>query len=192
MNEALTTPERLYFRTHGLVLLKPDTVKLILENYFISDLEELGLNVIFRQYLNLKTSDISSVYPEWVNNHKKFEAITDNMTKDPSLLLLLKSNTEFDDIHNYIKKIKGRADTPGLRNKYIYLFENDLQKIYQDEDQFLRELNKNRIHSPENGLEALKTIIFLWPRLNKEELCRVQPNLCDIISNRLALSLYVT
>jgi len=192
MIESLTKKEEIFFREYGLVILKPDSIELYLENLFIRDFEYLGLQTEYRRLLKLTKPDIKFIYPEWATNKSKFRAIAENMTAGQSMLLLLRSTgIEVEDLHSYIKNIKGHADQPGLRRKYIHIFEEELQSLYPDRKQFLRELNKNRIHSPENACEALHTLIYLWPRLNINGISSTLPRLCDIMSSRLALSTYV-
>lgn len=189
MIESLTDQEKRFFKDHGLVIIKPDAIKLYLENLFIQDFEQLDLFVKYRQFLCLKPEDILFLYPEWVSNTKKIAALRDIMTEGAVMILLLQSQSSQvqTDLHHLIKRKKGYADEPGLRRKYIHIFENELREKYPDHDQFLRELNKNRIHSPEHALEALSTLIYLWPRFDQTAIHRMLPDLYGIMTSRLSI-----
>lgn len=187
MVEDLTEREKNFFKDHGLVILKPDAIDLFLDNLFIQDLEHLGLMVNFRQLLQFTTENMRFIYPEWVHHPEKFEAIVHNMTDGPSMLLIFESQIETgdDDLHHYVRQIKAHADQPGLRRKYIHIFEDELRVRYTNEKEFLRELNKNRIHSPENANEALRTLSYLWKFLDRDKLKCVLPTLYDIMSSKV-------
>ena len=188
MNEILTQQEERFFDSHGLVMLKPDALELYLENMFIRDFEELGIATAYRQFLGLSEADLRFIYPEWVSNPAKFKAIRANMANRQSLIMIMhseKTSGNDEDLQERIRRLKGRADEPGLRNKYIHIFGDELARLYPDKEVFINELNKNRIHSPDSPLEALNTLVYFWPRLIGENMTNTLPELCDIISKRL-------
>ncbi len=188
MVEELTSAEQSFFKNHGLVILKPDALELFLENMFIQDLENLGLMTRYRQLVKFCPQDVAFIYPEWISNENKFKAIVDNMTCGPSMILLLEHReASGDDLHHFIDQQKGHADQPGLRSKYIYLFKDQLKQLYPFEADFMRELNKNRIHSPDNALQALNTIMYLWGLLDSDKIMQTFPDLYGIITTRMAL-----
>lgn len=187
MAEQLGLEEKICFRDTGLVILKPDTIQLFLDNLFIRDLDEVGLQTVFRQIIQFSPGDIRFLYPEWLIDQSKFTAITTMMTEAPSMLLLVnKPDYQGSDLHDYIKTVKGRSNVPGvLRNRYIHIFEDELREMYPDKERFELELNKNRIHSPENMVEAMDTLKYLWPRLDQHKLSECSPKLYGILRLRI-------
>lgn len=193
MTNELLVEESSYFKEIALIVLKPDSIEYVLENHFIKDLKDIGLITRYRQLIRFTPEDIQFVYPELVQNNEIFPIIKEYMSSGPSMLLLGKSTFKCSeiDIHDYVKKKKGRADEDGLRRKYIYVFEEELRRIYPDRKRFLYELSKNRIHSPEDVEEAFNLFLYLWPKLDHNGIANVFPDLYNIVKRRFSIQKYV-
>lgn len=178
-----------FFHNTALVLLKPDAIDFYLENNFIDDLEEIGLVTKYRQLIRFQSQDIEHVYPELQANKLIFQITTNYMTSGHSMILLVQSNFNYEgsDLHMYLKEKKGRANEDGLRRKYICHFEDELSTLYPDNNKFLSELCKNRIHSPEDAKEAFELLYYLWPLLEKEKINTMLPDLYYGITSKMQL-----
>lgn len=179
------------FHNAALVILKPDAIDFCLENNFIRDLDEIGLVTKYRQLMKLQPQDIVHIYPELQANKLIFQITTNYMTASQSMLLLVQStfNYEGSDLHMYLKQNKGRANENGLRRKYMCRFEDELSVLYPDNGEFLSELCKNRIHSPEDAKEASELLLYLWPLLEREKIKTMLPDVYYGITNKMRLAL---
>jgi nucleoside diphosphate kinase len=184
IHELNQTEKRIFHQT-AVVLLKPDAINFGLDTNFLNDFEDLGLVTIYRQMVQFTPSDMLYMYPEWADDPKIFPALEKYMSSGQSMLLLLQGCSDEEDLHTFVKQKKGRANTPGLRNKYIRFFEEELKIMYPDETEFTYQLSQNRIHSPENSTEALNFLLYLWPRTDRIKFKDQCPELYDALNRRL-------
>lgn len=181
----------------GLVLLKPDTLEFFMENHFIRDFSDLGLDTRYRQIIQLSSGDVINIYPDLTENPEILPIVLQYMVSGPSMILLLRGRLDIaelgeEDVQDYIRKKKGRANEMGLRRKYIHIFEDELKSLYPERRRFLFELSRNRIHAPDNIQEAIQTLIHLWPKLEHTRLYESLPDQYNALRRKLSLQSYVS
>jgi len=132
------------------VIITPDAIRENIQEKIIKDiLQEAGCRVIWRKNVHIEERHVREIYPQHVDR-KHFPSIVRNFISGPSLLFLLKSDSNCN-LPEKIKEIKGLFDNndgtlraSGLRAKHG-------AKIVKNES---GEIFEFRFHSSENELET--------------------------------------
>lgn len=143
---------------YGVVILKPDTIRDSLENDIIRCLEEEGLEIVWKEYWQIKPEIAHAIYPDKVED-PTYSSIVKAISFDLSMVIIVKSSTD-TDIWEFLRQLKGRMDTDGIRKKFCYHSKDELTQMGYDGLSLQDKLAENRLHTPNNTEEAV-TILAL-------------------------------
>jgi nucleoside diphosphate kinase len=137
---------------YGLVILKPDSVRDGLENNIIRCLEEGGLEIVWKKYWQIRPEVAHIIYPKEVAEptySSKVKAITFGL----SMVIVVKNLTN-TDIWEILRKLKGRMDTGGIRNRFRYHSKDELILMGYKGLSLQDKLAENRLHTPDDAEQA--------------------------------------
>lgn len=137
-------------KEYGTVIFKPDSVRDILENLMLADMECEGIEVVWRKYRQFNPDDVARIYPQQLD-YPTYPSAVKAMCSGPALILLVRG----DNIHQRLKEIKGKMDKGGLRLKYKTYTKDQLMKMGLSGDALMDKLAENRLHSSDSTEEAI-------------------------------------
>ena len=143
---------------YGLVILKPDSIRDSLENDIIRCLEEGGLEIVWKEYWQIRPEIVHIVYPKRVVE-PTYSSIVRAISFGLSMVIVVKNPTN-TDIWEVLQQLKGRMDTDGIRKKFCYHSKDELILMGYDGLALQDKLAENRLHTPDDAEEAV-TILAL-------------------------------
>lgn len=143
---------------YGLVVLKPDSIRDGLENDIIRCLEEGGLEIVWKEYWQIRPEIVRTIYPKKVAEPTYF-SIARAISFGPSMIIVVKNPTNADT-WEVLRQLKGRMDTDGIRKKFCYHSKDELMLMGCEGLPLQDKLAENRLHTPNDAEEAV-TILAL-------------------------------
>lgn len=172
----------------GLIILKPDAIRLGLDTPLLHDLIQVGLTPHYHQLLYLTKGDVRQIYPNLLDRPGLYKVNEEYMTSGQSMITLVTNGQSgYDDITQYIEMVKGKADTRGLRRKYMnFIPMEELINRFGNETDALRYAVQNRIHSPNDATEAYDQLSGLWSRLDHIKIRQMLPDLFKMFQKEVS------
>lgn len=176
----------------GVIIIKPDATREFLTEMIIRDFENAGVSILLRKDLCFKEEDIPTIYPECVKL-ERYPSIVKSITGDyeeggcPSTLLIATCNE--GNIHHFLRELKGKSDSHGIRRKYLHHFWYELEKMGYSGERLRDELAKNRLHAPDNFETCLEIMRHFLTPAEKQELFFRDKELYRTIEANRALAL---
>ncbi|HMQ01528.1 MAG TPA: nucleoside-diphosphate kinase [Candidatus Doudnabacteria bacterium] len=135
----------------AVIVIKPDSIRDILEKSVMSDLMQVvNLEVVFAKYHHFTQKQVELMYPKWVDR-PVFKYMVKNYLIGPSLVLLVLGV----DVSESINIAKGKMNVGGgIRNKYKRYSIEEMEKLSFSEEQINIHKSENRIHSTDTTTEA--------------------------------------
>ncbi|MDO8513816.1 MAG: nucleoside-diphosphate kinase [bacterium] len=143
---------------YGLVILKPDSIRDSLENDIIRCLEEGGLEIVWKEYWQIRPEIVQMIYPEKVVE-PTYSSTVKAISFGLSMVIVVKNPTN-TDIWEVLRQLKGRMDTDGIRKKFCYHSKDELVLMGYDGLSLQDKLAENRLHTPDDA-EGAATILAL-------------------------------
>jgi len=143
---------------YGLVILKPDSIRDSLENDIIRCLEERGLEIVWKEYWQIRPEIVQMIYPK-----EAVDPIYSSRVRAISLglsMVIVVKNPINTDIWEVLRQLKGRMDTDGIRKKFCYHTKDELILMGYDGLSLQDKLAENRLHTPDDA-EGAATILAL-------------------------------
>jgi nucleoside diphosphate kinase len=137
---------------YGLVILKPDSIRDGLENNIIRCLEEGGLEIVWKEYWQIRPEVAHIIYPKEVAEptySSRVKAITFGL----SMVIVVKNLTN-TDIWEALRKLKGRMDMGGIRKRFCYHSKDELILMGYKGLSLQDKLAENRLHTPDDSERA--------------------------------------
>ena len=138
---------------YGLVILKPDSIRDSLENDIIRSLEEGGLEIVWKEYWQIRPEIVQTIYPKKMAEPTYF-SIARAISFGPSMIIVVKNSTNAD-IWEVLRQLKGRMDTDGIRKKFCYHSKSELMLMGYEGLPLQDKLAENRLHTPDDAEEAV-------------------------------------
>ncbi|MDO8495982.1 MAG: nucleoside-diphosphate kinase [bacterium] len=167
---------------YSIAVLKPDAHRDIIGGMIIRDLEEGGLDVIFRKDIVFSEKQAQKIYLKELEGQPNFpgaiKSILGTEKHNFGTILILKSKDGQDALMKAVN-IKGKVGQGGIRAKYNLYSREELEAKGFGGDELSNELAKNRLHIPDTDLEAIELIKMLLTEKEKDELRSREPDLCN-------------
>lgn len=141
---------------YGLVILKPDSIRDGLENDIIRCLEEGGLEIVWKEYWQIRPEIVQTIYPKQVME-PTYSSMVRAISFGLSMVVVVKNPTN-TDIWEFLRQLKGRMDTGGIRKKFRYHSKDELILMGYEGLSLQDKLAENRLHTPDDAEEALAVL----------------------------------
>lgn len=164
-------------------ILKPDTVRDCLEEMVLKDIQDYGIEILWRKYYNFNCRDIQQIYSK-LRAKKHFDCTTNAMTFGPSLVFLGRG----DNAYEVCKLIKGNWDRGGIRAKYRIYSKEQLEEMGYSGDKLETKLSENRIHFTDCLRESAEMSLICMRPSEITALSSVAPCLYEEIKRITALT----
>lgn len=143
---------------YAAVLLKPDAVRDRLESHIEQELRNAGCEILLRKYWNVQTKHIQIVHPDLSMDDLCLPYIQRNYSSFPSLVLLVQYDGT-EEIHEYLRKLKGDPEKPeSIRYRYRISTNEWGETNLPSSDCVDRRTVENRIHAPDNLQETIAVL----------------------------------
>jgi|GEM_PF-5552473 len=143
---------------YGLVILKPDSIRDSLENDIIRCLEEGGLEIVWKEYWQIRPEIVQRIYIKEAAD-PIYSSRVRAISFGPSMVVIVK-NPINTDIWEVLRQLKGRMDTDGIRKKFCSYSKSELILMGYDGQSLEDKLAENRLHTPDDA-EGAATILAL-------------------------------
>jgi len=144
------------------------------------DLEEGGLDVIFRKDIVFSEVQAKIIYLKELEGHPNLsgaiKSILGTEKNNLSTILILKSKEGQNGLAKAVN-IKGKVGKGGIRAKYNLYSREELESGGFTGDELSSELAKNRLHVPDTDSEAFEIMSMLLTEKDKNELKYREPEL---------------
>jgi len=184
------TPDEMFEGEISAFMIKPDAHEMLLVEAMIEQIRHAGFDVVGRIETRVLEDRISSIYPDYVDHPQIFPAVKNLLTSGPSTLVFVSQNgikKEYpeESVFQSMKRTKGRANTPGIRSKFIDVTEADLRERYGDGEELWNELVKNRIHAPDCEEELQGLLVATINESTMRGLAEDHPRLHQYLERRM-------
>ncbi len=169
------------------VILKPCTIRDVLDGNIICDMEESGFEIGYRKMWKFESEDVKSIYPNQ-QNKPIFPFAVHALTHGPSMVVV----TEGIDVYQRLTKFKGKMNTSGVRNKYRrYQGEEELRQQGYRGVALGNKLAENIIHTPDNYGETLVICALAFRLSDRQNLTDRYPQLVRDLQKASTLALHL-
>lgn len=157
----------------GVIIIKPDATREFLTEMIIRNFEDAGVSILLRKDIYFKEGDVPIIYPECVKL-ERYSSIVKSITGDygeggcHSTLLITTCNE--GNVRHFLRELKGKSDSHGIRRKYLRHFWYDLEGMGYSGERLRDELAKNRLHIPDSFEVCLEIMRRFLTPAEKQEL----------------------
>jgi nucleoside diphosphate kinase len=141
----------------GAYLIKPDANCLGIADQMINDMQEAGLEIMYRKDVKVTPEQLSTLYPTQ-HQGEEYPSVIKLFDMGPATLVLVRLHNQIDidnftDIFEFLKIVRGKAREGGIRDKYLLFHKEDFIAQGLTGRELMDELAQNRIHAPDNNSE---------------------------------------
>jgi len=161
------------------VIIKPDAHRDVMAEMIARDLQEGGLDIIFRKDIIFSREQAEKIYFEERGKANFPNAAQSLLGTDKhkfSTLLILKSQEGRDGLLK-AQNIKGKVGQGGIRETYHLYAREELEKMGLTSEELKNELAKNRLHVPDTDKKMIEIIDMLLAEREKMDLKEREPEL---------------
>lgn len=171
-------------KEYAAIIIKPDSIRDLLEGNIMQDLLDFEIEIIWRNYRKLSEGFVGLIYKKYMDN-PIFPSAVKAMVNGLSLVILARG----ENIYGRLPEIKGKMNTGGIRLKYKIKSKEELVSAGYTGRELQDILAENRLHTAENVEETIMICALYMASYDKDQLAAIAPEIYQRIKGFTSPSL---
>jgi nucleoside diphosphate kinase len=171
---------------YAVVLIKPDSIRDVLEEIILQNLqEEAKVIPVFRKLWKITENLAKIIYPSWVKR-PEFPAMVYNITQGMSFFTVVCGD---EDIYESLTRVKGKMNQGGLRLRYRTYSIEEWQSFGYSGKDLQNKIAENRLHTTDNLEETISLCSLAMNYYDLVQIELIAPSLVAAIRRKRAIQL---